>query len=849
MAAGMTRSNATKRRAKGPSSAAAPGKVGTFAWRLDWSRFVAPASVLALACIVFWPVVRFDLLDYGDRPRLQRPFFREFTTQTFGRLWWPAYHRAYRPLADSVLWFEAAIARETAANSKPATKAQRPRAPQHVPLDPAVLHFGNLVLHAATTLVVFALLGRIGFSSVAAAIGAVVFAVHPLQIEAVAWVSAAGIPMATLLGLLAILVYFERVGPLKQAAATSPQGATARWAEGLVRSWHYPVATLLFVAALLSDPIALAVPIVAWVWAVAYRSLRWQQAAWSVALWCLLGGATMLLVADTGPIAAARQLPLWMRPLVATDALMFYVGKLIVPWQLTADYGRGPLQAAQTWWFHVAWIGPLALLAVVWLFRIGARTWAPAATFAGALLPSLGLVAFGQQDVSTVADRLAYLAMLGAAVGFAEIVSRVRWPTGRVAIALGLVVSCAWLTTEQLGRWRDDAALLQHDLRTQPDSFPLRTVAAKRLAASGHAEEALRALQESAARNPQRPQPQVILGDALREAQQWAEAEKAYRAALEAAPEWPDAYDGLGQLLLAQGKAEQASAYFRDCLRGDPYNSAAWRHLAESLREQGRWDEAADAYHLALRRAPYDALSQSGLGLIDLARGNLENAARWCRRAVATNGSNAVVHERLAQVLRAQGMPGEALREALRAAELDPQRLSARLLAGELLFEQGDRERAESHFRAVLKIEPFHALAYYWLGRILHESGQTEQAIAYYRAATRIDQRLVVAHAGLAAALADSEQWGEAIRYYNSAVMLAPKDAGLRNNLGYVLTRVGALKEAMACFEIALKLAPQFAKARQNLEAVRRELARREAAAQPPKAAPTAADRSSSANE
>jgi hypothetical protein len=167
---------------------------------------------------------------------------------------------------------------------------------------------------------------------------------------------------------------------------------------------------------------------------------------------------------------AVGLVPVWMRPLVAADALAFYSLKTLMPLGLAADYGRSPDQALAAGWLWWMWLGPAALTVVLVAVKSLRIYLVPWLVFAAALLPTLGLVPFNFQLVSTVADRYAYFALLGPALALAMIVVRSarRWVT--LAATVWVIALAIW-SAVRLPLWSEDLKLFAATLETNPRSW------------------------------------------------------------------------------------------------------------------------------------------------------------------------------------------------------------------------------------------------------------------------------------------------------------------------------------------------------------------------------------------
>jgi hypothetical protein len=181
--------------------------------------------------------------------------------------------------------------------------------------------------------------------------------------------------------------------------------------------------------------------------------------------------------------------PLWARPMVALDALGFYLAKLAVPIGLTNNYGRTPQFIIARGTIYYAWLIPAAV-AVALVFARSRRLIAAALLFVAGVLPVLGLTTFLYQQFSTVADRFVYLSMIGPAMGVAFILSR-RWTRGSVAIAAVVLMLLGTMTVRQSLVWRNRLTLAEHAVKVQPDNPAARSSYAGALIREGRIDEAI----------------------------------------------------------------------------------------------------------------------------------------------------------------------------------------------------------------------------------------------------------------------------------------------------------------------------------------------------------------------
>ena len=345
------------------------------------------------------------------------------------------------------------------------------------PLQPTVFHAANVLLHALSVLVVFAILRLLFRMDWPACGGALFFALHPVQVEPVAWASGLKDLLCGLLTLTAVWQYlrYAILVPVKfptgeRWTPAAAEEARHPWLEP--RQLHWALATAAFVAAMLAKPTAVAAPLICF--ALDYWILRRQfgRILKSLVPWLVL---TIPFVLICVKVQVAQSFadygnPLF-RPLVAGDALLFYLGKLIAPIHLAVDYGRQPAIMLSHHWIYFAWIVPLAL--ACWIIaRRRKRPWLVAASFVfvAPLLPVLGFKPFLMQSISTTADHYLYLAMLGPAVALASVLTRHR----RISVAIACAILFATYTAlciQQSRVWMHDQTLWTHTLEVNPNSF------------------------------------------------------------------------------------------------------------------------------------------------------------------------------------------------------------------------------------------------------------------------------------------------------------------------------------------------------------------------------------------
>lgn len=319
-------------------------------------------------------------------------------------------------------------------------------------LKPSLFHTANVILHALNAVMVYAILRELLKKPGAALVGAMLFALHPVQVEAVAWASGLKDVMCGSFTLAALwqFICWSRSPELRRRAI---------------------YATVFFAAAMLSKPTAMVSPLLAWVIAVWLLEMPWRRAMILPGIWCALAIPIFLVTrfAQQTGINIVQVDPL-LRPLVAGDALAFYMRQIAWPAHLAVDYSRSPANVLARPITQIIWLAPALIGALIFLSRRHRRLVGGALLFAIPVLPVLGFQPFMMQYISTVADHYLYLPMFGISMGVAY------WLSGQTtqkwyAIATLLLVALGVRSALQARFWKDDESLNRHTLAVNPDSF------------------------------------------------------------------------------------------------------------------------------------------------------------------------------------------------------------------------------------------------------------------------------------------------------------------------------------------------------------------------------------------
>jgi tetratricopeptide (TPR) repeat protein len=533
---------------------------------------------------------------------------------------------------------------------------------------PGGYHLTNVLLHAATAVLLFLVLRQVTGNLWPSAFVAAIFAAHPLHVESVAWVTERKDVLSGLFGVLALGAYgwyTQRPGVLRYLAVVGTL-ALGLLAKPMLVTWPFLFLLLdywplkrCFSAALLLEK----VPLLLLVAASAIFTFLNQKA----------GGA----------VASLETMPMWARILRAAVLYVNYIGKTLLPMNL-AVYPAEPLESV---WSALGAVLLLAMITAftVWRARLGER-WLVVGWFwyLGTLLPTIGLIQVGTE---VRADRFLYLPQIGLCIALAWSVASFfgrranvsedagsqfagRWACGAAAIVI--VTALAATAYRQTGYWRDSEALWTHTLACTGRNCVAHCNFGHYLLEHKRANDAIDQLQKAVSIKPD-----------------FAEAE----------------YD-LGNALNARGQPDMAIAHFEKAVAIKPDFADAYGNLGMALALCGRPELAIGPLErsLALGHHPVEARTNLGCALADCGRSN--DAIGQFRQALKINPEYADAHYRLAAVLLRTGQTKEAIEHYQAAVKLKPGNPGAENNLGVALLRANKYEEAAAHFRKALQIKP-----------------------------------------------------------------------------------------------------------------------------------------------
>ncbi len=669
-----------------------------------------------------------------------------------GRIWFePGATQQYYPLLHSIFWLEHRLWSDS----------------------PLGYHVANILFHAMASFLLYLLLKRLRVPG--ALLAASAFALHPVCVESVAWISEQKNTLSAVFYLAAAIAYlrFDR----------ERQG---RW---------YTLAFLLFALAVATKTVAATLPaallVVLW-WR--HGRLSWRRDVLPLVPWLCFAAAagsmtTWVERTYIGARGAAFTLSLADRFLIAGRSLWFYLGKLFWPAKLVFIYPRWAVDPQVAWQY----LFPAAALAVLGVaFAARHRSRGPLAAvllYGGTLFPALGFVNVYPFIYSFVADHFQYLAAAfaisalsaAASIAAARLPSRAR--SAAAVAGLGVVAALFWLTTRQCAMYVDAQTLWTTTI----------------------------------ARNPQCWMAYENLGGVLLGAGRVDEAQRQFQAALEINAQDVDAINELGVARMRKGEVDQAILELDRALEIAPGYAETHINLGAAFLQRREAAAAVDEFQKALALQPGSAPVRRDLAaaLIQLGRGN--DAIGLLRQAAEIEPRNAIIQFDLANALAAAGRWGESLVPFNRALAENPRLPEAENNLGNALVRIGAANQAVAHFKRALELNADYADAHFNLANSLLQSGQMADAIVHLRRVVALKPDFAEAEDNLAAALLQQGQPEEAALHFQRALQLDPRNAQIENDLATALLEEGKTAEALAHYQSALEIKPDFAAALVNL--------------------------------
>ena len=622
-------------------------------------KWLLCAALGAAVLVAFWPALRCGFVNYDD------PLY---VTEN--------WHVLHGLNGADIRWAFTAV---VASNWHPLTWMSHMLDCQIYHLQPVGHHLTSLLLHLANSVLLLLLLNRLTGALRPSAFVAAMFALHPLRVESVAWISERKDVLSSFFWMLSVGAYVRYVEEFKVQSSKFKV--------------YYALALVLFACALMSKPMVVTLPFVLllldyWPLGRLKSGINFLPVLEKIPFFALSAASclvTFLVQHRAGTVATMDRFPLNIRLANVCVAYARYLTKHFWPVDLVTFY---PYVEWRSWQI----IGALVLLAgitgfALWRVRTSPYLFVGWFWFLGMLVPVIGLVQTGGQ---AMADRFSYLPGIGlwimAAWGLHDLAAtRLRLRPALAICAVSVALLFSILTWRHTGDYKDSRAMWEADLRVYPNCLVAHNNFSRWLTEQG----------------------------------QWSEALDHSRKALEILPDDPTAHNDLSRIFLHQGHVDKAigeglksiqlqphsevnrqtlakaylqkadfaaaAASLREAIKIDPSAPDAWCNLGYALLQQAQIPEATSAYQKALELNPDYALAHNDLGNIELRQGHLDEAMEHFQRAVELAPEFVEARYNLAGILARRGRLDEAIAQSQKVVELKPDLAAARQQLAALL--------------------------------------------------------------------------------------------------------------------------------------------------------------------
>jgi len=675
--------------------------------------------------------------------------------------------------SDSIKWAFSVTKDDERAYWHPLTWLSHMLDCQIFKVQPGYHHLSNLLYHLINVLLLFLVFFRMTGELWKSAFIAALFALHPLNVDSVAWIAERKNLLSTAFWFFTMLayIYYARCPSLRR----------------------YLLVLTGMTAGLLAKPMLVTLPCVLLLmdfWPLQRITFAWREKSESIrfpesSLFLLISEKIPLLALSgisTALSALSLQhcdqfvshdvVPLWLRVENALVSYIKYILKIFWPRDMTIFY---PFPDAIPLW--QVWGALLLLMVAFMIFFLLARK-APFLAvgwlwFTGTLVPVIGIIQGGRWPA--IADRWTYVPAIGLFIivswggaAFLEKFSQKKAP--KIIAATLILLSLTIASNAQVKYWKNSITLFSHAIEVTKDN--------------GLAH--------------------YNLGQALGEAGDFDQAIFHYYTALKINPKNDEAHVNLANALARKGEMDEAVSHFNLALKIDPENEYAHFNLANALVQTGKPDEAVDHFNIALKLNPKEDRAYVGLGNVFAGKKQLNKSVEYTLKALEINPKNEVASDNLGKIMLQQGNIAGAFIYFKKTVDINPNNENAKTNLNQLSIIQKRIDDQAAKISETIQKDPDNPSRYFQLGRLYQSTGYYDLAIRQYENALAIKPDMTPALYSLGITFTLKGEYDQAIATFQKIIAIEPDNASVCYNLACVYSRQNKKNDAVEWLQKAV---------------------------------------------
>lgn len=654
-------------------------------------------------------------------------------------------------------------------------------------LNPAGHHFSSLFFHVVNAILLFILLNKFTGHKWRSAFVAILFAIHPLNADSVAWIAERKSVLSTLFWFSGILLY----------------GHYVRRPSVL----RYISMMLCMIMGLLAKPLLVTMPFLLLlldIWPLRriiigphFTGKRLINLFVEKIPLFLLSGIWVYLsslsMSRLGVVIETNRVSMGLRLANALVSYVNYFSNILWPFDLAVFYPY-PAKMFPAWQTagSLVVLSAVSLLAVLWLKK---RPWLFVGWFwfLGTLFPSIGLLQNGLWPA--MADRWMYVPIVGGLIiifwGAAELLAQLT--KRKIAVLLSILfILFGVIAKKQIGYYVNAETLFTHALDVTVNNIVVHT----------------------------------NLASAYIQADKPDKALPHYKTILKARPSWYKSYVMLGHCYLKMDKVDEAIQHLEKALELNPKSESALKELGRCYLKKNNATKAAELFEKALEIKPDLDDVRIDLAIIMEGKGLTKKAIEHYNKSIQLNKNAYGAYNNLGLLFLSRNNYQKAIDCFLKAIEINKFSTKAYINLGSVFETIGNLDEAEQYYKRAIDINPDKADAYNNLGALLvKKDGKIDEAKELFSKALQIDPKYVEAHNNLGLALENQKRFTAAMDHFREAISINPENVETHNNMGILFFKMKQYQNAVHHLQTALTLAPHRQDIRHNLNIVKRKAA------------------------